>query len=87
VTEKLMSNFDVTLFTDSTLFYCVGGKKREVVTSRQQIMEILHANHSHAMGGHSGINATQKKISQGFWWHRMKKDVHEYVSALLLFLY
>ena len=64
----------------------MGSKKREVVASRQQILEVLHANHSHAMGGHSGINATLKKISQGFWWHGMKKDVQEYVSALLLFL-
>lgn len=75
------------VITDGTLFYIVGGKKREVVTSRQQIMEVLRASHSHAMGGHSGINATLGKISRGFWWHRMKQDVQEYVSVLLRFLY
>ncbi|KAK7099417.1 hypothetical protein V1264_003559 [Littorina saxatilis] len=68
---------------DGVLMYNGGAEKRvrEVITSRQRVHDILYQNHSSAVGGHSGIGATRKKISQKFWWNGMQKDVEEYVAS------
>lgn len=42
---------------------------------------ILLALHSSVLGGHCGITTTYQKVKALFAWPRMKKIVHDYVSA------
>jgi hypothetical protein len=43
-------------------------------------MKILHALHSSAIGGHSGIAATYQRVKRIFHWHNLKKEVELFVS-------
>lgn len=43
--------------------------------------KIVSALHSSAVGGHSGPFVTYHKVKQLFFWHGMKKMIHELVTA------
>jgi hypothetical protein len=43
--------------------------------------KIIQALHSSAIGGHSGIPVTIRRIKQYFFWPGLKKDVQLFVSA------
>jgi hypothetical protein len=43
-------------------------------------LKILHALHSLAIGGHSGIAATYQRLKRIFHWHNLKKEVELFVS-------
>ena len=45
--------------------------------------KLLAAMHSSALGGHSGVPVTYKRMKQLFAWPGMKKFVHQYVQACL----
>lgn len=47
-------------------------------TSLQQ--RILQALHASAIGGHSGYEATYKRMKRLFAWPRMKHDIKTFVS-------
>ena len=42
--------------------------------------KLITSFHDSALGGHSGENATYKRIKLIFHWHGMKKDTTEYVK-------
>jgi transposase InsO family protein len=42
---------------------------------------LLHAMHSSAIGGNSGIPVTYRRAKQYFAWPGMKSDIHAFVSA------
>lgn len=42
--------------------------------------KIINAFHSSAMGGHSGIQATYKRIKKLFYWSGIKGDVESFVK-------
>lgn len=46
--------------------------------------KILSAFHDSAVGGHSGVPVTYKRLKQLFAWHGMKKDVHTFVKECLI---
>ena len=63
------------------MFY-TGDKKRgdrKVVTTEDEVKDILRQYHCDGMGGHSGVNSTLGKISIRYWWFHMKEDIREYV--------
>jgi hypothetical protein len=41
--------------------------------------KLIHALHSSAIGGHSGINATYFRLKKLFHWKGLKQDVEDYV--------
>ncbi|WVZ83842.1 hypothetical protein U9M48_030940 [Paspalum notatum var. saurae] len=43
--------------------------------------KILSAFHQSAIGGHSGVPVTYKRLKQLFAWQGMKKAVHEFVTS------
>lgn len=43
--------------------------------------QLISALHTTAMGGHSGISVTLRRLKQFFAWHGINKAVHEFVSA------
>ena len=66
---------------DDELYCTGGGVRKKVVLTAQEVAEILHHNHSNAIGGHSGVNVTLNKISNFYCWNGMKEDVQEYVCC------
>ena len=71
-------------FSGDELYY-IGTKanvRRKVVTSKDEILEILRCHHSDA-GAHSGINSTLSKVSSSYTWSRMKQDVVDFVSRII----
>ena len=74
---------------DDELYNTCGkdGKKKKVVRTIEDIVDILRRHHSDAMGGHSGVNATLHKISNYYCWNGMKEDVQEYVSSHTVYTY
>lgn len=50
----------------------------QVQSLHNQLISTLHTT---AMGGHSGIPVTLRRLKQFFAWHGMNKVVHEFVSA------
>ena len=58
------------LFLAEDLYY-TGGKEaaRIKVVLKVEISEILRFQHSNAMGGHSGVNATLFKVSSHYHWN------------------
>lgn len=47
------------------------------VTLRRRLLEAMHAS---AVGGHSGVPVTYRRIKQHFYWPSMKSVVHTFVS-------
>lgn len=41
-----------------------------------QLLEVMHNS---ALGGHSGIQGTYKRLSQVFYWPAMMSDIKDYV--------
>jgi hypothetical protein len=41
--------------------------------------KLIHALHSSAIGGHSGINTTYFRLKKLFHWKGLKQDVEDYV--------
>lgn len=42
--------------------------------------KLIHAMHSSAVGGHSGIHATYQRIKRSFYWPGLKQDVENLVK-------
>jgi len=67
---------------DSDLLHDHLGNLKKVVTTETAMKELLNIYHSDSQfGGHSGINATNEKLSRSYYWKGIKEDVVEYVSA------
>lgn len=47
-------------------------------------LRLLHACHSSAIGGHSGIPVTYIRLKKMFAWTGMKKDVIQFVKACMI---
>lgn len=43
--------------------------------------KLIEAFHSSAIGGHSGLSVTYRRLKQLFAWHGMKAAVHSYVTS------
>ncbi|CAH9119366.1 unnamed protein product [Cuscuta europaea] len=46
--------------------------------------EIIQNLHSSAMGGHSGNQATNKRIQALFYWKGMKKDIRNFIRCCII---
>jgi transposase InsO family protein len=44
-------------------------------------LKLLQAMHSSAVGGHSGVPVTYRRVKQHFYWVGLKSAVHSFVSA------
>lgn len=44
----------------------------------EQILQYLHAG---AVGGHSGMSATLQRVSQFYFWRKLKEDVYAHIKA------
>lgn len=50
-------------------------------TSSDLRSKLITAMHSGAVGGHSGVPVTYRRMKQHFSWTGMKADVHDFVTA------
>ena len=81
--QEAITIYFLTLYPVGEHLYYIGDTNkgpRKCVTSEEEVCDILRQYHC-GLGGHSGINNTQKKISLHLWWSNMKKDVREFVST------
>jgi hypothetical protein len=63
----------------------VGYKNRIWVGNAPALQtKILEAVHSAAVGGHSGVPVTYRRLKQLFAWQGMKKAVHQFVQQCLV---
>lgn len=44
---------------------------------KHKILLWLHDSHQ---GGHAGVTATVKRITRLFYWHKLKKEVAQYIK-------
>lgn len=56
-------------------------RKWKLVVGRDEALrrELLTYYHDSSLGGHSGVHATVKRISQWFYWKGLRKDVRNWV--------
>ena len=69
--------------SDGKVFYTGDNAKgpRQVVTSKEEVLDILKHYHTFITGGvNTGVNTTREKISTRYFWHGMSEDIREYVS-------
>lgn len=61
-------------------------RKRKIVVGKEPGLrkDILTYHHDSAVGGHSGTQATYKRINQSLYWKGLKKDVYQHVQACLV---
>lgn len=61
-------------------------RKGKIVVGKDDQLrkDILLHYHDSALGGHSGTQATYKRISQTMYWKGLKKDVYNHVQACLV---
>ncbi|CAG8674471.1 12631_t:CDS:1, partial [Ambispora gerdemannii] len=46
-----------------------------------EVEEVLVNEHSIAITGHFGIEATYNRISQNYYWPKMHLDIENYIKA------
>jgi len=46
--------------------------------------KIMKAHHDDMLGGHCGYLKTLNKVSQWYWWPKMKRDVKEWVQTCMV---
>ena len=49
--------------------------------SKDEILQILHENHSSSIAGHSGYIRTYKRIKENYKWHNMKSDIKNFIKS------
>lgn len=59
-------------------------EKPKVLTSRDQVNNILQQFHNLPTGGHLGINRLYRKVKSMYTWPNMKKCIVEFVNACTL---
>jgi len=59
----------------------VKGKKQRVVKAAD-VKNVVEEMHTSVVGGcHFGINTTQQKIAERYWWRTMSEDIRHYVRT------
>lgn len=61
-------------------------RKGKIVVGKDAALrkDILLHFHDSALGGHSGTQATLKRIAQTFYWKGMKKDIYNHIQECLV---
>lgn len=61
-------------------------RKGKIVVSKDAALrkDILLQYHDSALGGHSGTQATYKRINHTMYWKGLKKDVYNHVQACII---
>lgn len=54
--------------------------KRRLSKSEEEVKKICAEFHSSPIGGHAGINQTQSAVCSRFFWHRISKDIRNWIE-------
>lgn len=58
-------------------------EKPKILTSHDQVNEILRRYHNLPTGGHLGINRLYRKVKSMYKWQNMKKSISNYVNSCM----
>lgn len=82
--QKILTNLDVSADLEPEFSLTKGDLRRDgklyVGNSKGVRQGILQNLHNSGEGGHSGINATYKRITNILWWPKMLHDVTSWVQ-------
>lgn len=59
------------------------GEQIYVPFNKRIMTKIIHEAHDIEVAGHVGMNKTLEKISRSFYWPKMHKHIHHYVSSCI----
>lgn len=80
--RRLREKCESFFASDATLYHngCKG--KQQKVIKKEDVKDIIQHMHASEVGGsHFGINATQVKIAQRFWWPKMTEDIRHAIRT------
>ncbi|XP_045104618.1 uncharacterized protein LOC123500056 isoform X3 [Portunus trituberculatus] len=69
------------LLSDKTLYFKAKEGRKKVVRKFEDLAEIFKLYHDSPVGGHSGWNATYKKISRVYTWKAMVEDIQKLTAT------
>ena len=52
-----------------------------IVVPKVYCHEVISIAHDRPLGGHLGITKTHDKVSQHFWWPKIRQDISEYIKT------
>jgi len=80
--RRLREKSESFLVKETTLFHKGQKGKEQRVVQRHEVADLLQQMHASVVGGcHFGMNATQKKLSERYWWPTMSEDVRHLVRT------